>query len=318
MAQDPRSSQPAGKQDPSQQSCVGTPWQCQEPPPLRVCLLGGRPQGSPVLGPKLPIPAHSASTPRGTRCFCLGFFPKHRPGPGEGVSESSREQPARSWGGEPGDLRPGEAGAGVSLVFWKQTDKRALAKASQENPLGLGVGWAQTGSEAGQARRKATEGTRDASVPSGGDPPVPSRGRPPTPSIGSPLDAQRSAMGVGVGSPRRQDLRVGPHLPPPRWVLGACLSWHTWPDPKIKYLVSRADGLEMQILLFCFQQTVHSGLPEPCRLPAETPSVPCPWRVRARPGPCQCGECGRDPQLRNGSGNGGWLWAAPRGPSHDP
>lgn len=33
------------------------------------------------------------------------------------------------------------------------------------------------------------------------------------------------------------------------------------PDPKIKYLVSRADGLEMQILLLCFQQAAKFGSP---------------------------------------------------------
>lgn len=61
----------------------------------------------------------------------------------------------------------------------------------------------------------------------------------------------------------------------PRWVLGVCESWHMWPNPKIKYLDSRTDGLEMQILLLCFQRS-HSGLLEPGQLLAEMPSAHSP------------------------------------------
>lgn len=90
--------------------------------PLQLSLLGGRPRDSPFWGPTRPTPTHSVSTPRGTGCFCLGIFPKHRLDPGE-------EQR--------GYLRHGEAEAGVSLVFQKQT---LMVKSSQENRWGLGVG----------------------------------------------------------------------------------------------------------------------------------------------------------------------------------
>lgn len=57
-------------------------------------------------------------------------------------------------------------------------------------------------------------------------------------------------------------LRVCPYLRP-KLALGICSSWCMRSDPQTKYLVSRVDGLEMQILLLCFQQTVTFGLLEP-------------------------------------------------------
>lgn len=89
----------------------------------------------------------------------------------------------------------------------------------------------------------------------GGGPGAGGRAPPASEGVGVTL-----ALGWALGGARGSQT---PALSSSQRALGICSSQCARPDSQTKYLVSRADGLEMQILLLCFQQTVTHRLSEP-------------------------------------------------------
>lgn len=105
------------------------------------------------------------------------------------------------------------------------------------------------------ALKRCPQKSRASLEGAGGGPGAGGRAPPASEGVGVTL-----ALGWTLGGARGSQT---PALSSSQRALGICSSQCARPDSQTKYLVSRADGLEMQILLLCFQQTVTHRLSEP-------------------------------------------------------